>query len=314
MRIKAKTLPRNYRASIAAGFCLAGIAVDTAWAADTPDCNLTVLAGLDMRTLADGRISIPVKANGQDLFLMVDTGGSQSTISPPIAAKMQLPLRVSSIKLATIGDMAGHLATFKDFSLASLSTHNISFFVQPPGWSGVGSIASDLLRGYDVDFDFAGSKFNLISPRHCPGKVVYWTKDSAVAIVPLMVDGNSGHIRIPVTLDGKKMEATIDTGADNSVMSAAAASSYLNLDEQSPGMKAENAIINGVAMKQYRYAFKSLGFEGIAVSNPDVVILPNQDMRYLGSDIILGVDILRQLHMYIAYKEGKLYLSSATAH
>ena len=107
------------------------------------------------------------------------------------------------------------------------------------------------------------------------GKVVYWTKDPAVAIVPMMIESDytDGHIRIPVLVDGKKMEATIDTGSDDSLMSMAAAGRYLGINEQSAGMKVEDVAVNGGAtLKRYRYPFKSLDFVGIsAVSNPNIV-------------------------------------------
>ncbi|HEX9159365.1 MAG TPA: hypothetical protein VF835_03980, partial [Rhizomicrobium sp.] len=34
---------------------------------------------------------------------------------------------------------------------------------------------------------------------------------------------------------------------------------------------------------------------------------------YLGARLYLGMDVLRQLHLYIAYKERNLYVSAASA-
>jgi predicted aspartyl protease len=299
--------------SVSAGFVLLAA---VAGPAQAQDCSLKPVASLDMRTTTDGGISIPVKVQGQEFYFLVDTAGVESLISPKIVDKFQLPQRTAPTKIFFFGEtVVGHVATVQDFSVGGLSAHGISFYVQPAGWATAGMIAPDLLRRYDVDLDFAGGKFNLISQDHCRGKVVYWTKDPAVALVPMMVDSeNTGHIRIPVLLDGKKMEATVDTGADTSVMSMAAAGRYLGINEQSPGIKEEDSVVNGITTKQYRYPFKSLDFQGIAVTNPDIVIFPDSHMRNLGSDIILGVGIMRQLHMYIAYKESKMYLTAATAH
>jgi predicted aspartyl protease len=285
--------------------------------AQAEDCSLKPVASLDIRTTTDGGVSIPVKVQGQDFYFLVDTAGVESMISPGIVDKFQFPQRPTPTKFFFVGGATiDHVAIIQDFSIGGLSAHDISFYVLPTAMQELGgTIAPDLLRRYDVDLDFAGGKFNLISQDHCRGKVVYWTKDPAVAIVPMMVDGErTGHIRIPILIDSKKMEATIDTGSETSLMSMAAATRYLGFNEQSPGMKEEDSVVNGITTKQYRYPFKSLDFQGIAVSNPNIVIFPDSDMRNLGSDIILGVGILRQLHMYIAYKEGKMYLTSATAH
>ena len=64
-------------------------------------------------------------------------------------------------------------------------------------------------------------------------------------------------------------------------------------------------------------------FTGVAVSNPQLVVMPDLIRRRLSNaisgeeshmpDIILGMDILRHLHVYVAYKERKLYISPADA-
>jgi hypothetical protein len=64
--------------------------------------------------------------------------------------------------------------------------------------------------------------------------------------------------------------------------------------------------------KKYDYPFKLLDFNGIAVSNPRLQIVSD---GYLpkGIDMLVGVSILRRLHLYIAYGEEKLYITPAGA-
>ena len=69
----------------------------------------------------------------------------------------------------------------------------------------------DLLHNYDVDLDIDAGKFKLFSQDHCPGKVVYWPA-STVTVVPIRVV-RSGHIIVPVVLDGHAIDALLDTGA-----------------------------------------------------------------------------------------------------
>jgi hypothetical protein len=81
----------------------------------------------------------------------------------------------------------------------------------------------------------------------------------------------------------------------------------------------------------YRYTFKSLSMDSIAVTNPAFVILPDlaeqqirSEMGKLADDpqyglgqlprLVIGMDVLRKLHLYIAYKEHMLYVTGATAH
>jgi hypothetical protein len=58
-----------------------------------------------------------------------------------------------------------------------------------------------------------------------------------------------------------------------------------------------------------------LSFNGIAVSNPQIELMPQSNFN-LGREhdnIGLGMSVLRQLHMYVAYDEGVVYLTGAEA-
>src|SRR5207244_2627656 len=92
------------------------------------------------------------------------------------------------------------------FTLGQLSAPHIDFIVTPSGTLQghdprvAGVLAPDILLNYDVDIDFGADKLNLLSPKHCPGKVIYWPA-LTIAVVPMNVV-TSGHIVIPVKLDG----------------------------------------------------------------------------------------------------------------
>jgi hypothetical protein len=51
------------------------------------------------------------------------------------------------------------------------------------------------------------------------------------------------------------------------------------------------------------------------VKNPAFVLMPQSVAKVRGlPDMIIGIGILRQLHLYIAYRERKLYATPASAH
>ncbi|HXL98647.1 MAG TPA: hypothetical protein VN932_01870 [Rhizomicrobium sp.] len=83
---------------------------------------------------------------------------------------------------------------------------------------------------------------------------------------------------------------------------------------------------------RYQYRFKRLALSGIAVKNPLIDLVPDaigeasqRDLDdeklqgYQGKEAIhtpnlmVGLDVLRHLHLYIAYKEGKIYATAADA-
>jgi hypothetical protein len=67
-----------------------------------------------------------------------------------------------------------------------------------------------------------------------------------------------------------------------------------------------------------RYSFKTLTLQDVTVNNPDIILVPNDKSQVMGgyrqTNLILGMGILRQLHLYIAYKEHTIYATAASAH
>jgi hypothetical protein len=105
-----------------------------------------------------------------------------------------------------------------------------------------------------------------------------------------------------------------------------------NLENTSGGMEPIPGMAPG-SLEQFRYRFKSLSIGGLTINNPLIYILPNLAQQrfhhnHLGMadldpqyaprldspDVILGMDVISKLHLYISYKEQKIYLTSADAH
>jgi len=299
--------------SAAAGFVLAGLIAllsgGPTMAQQGQDCRVRPLAELDMQTLPDGRVTIPVQLDGRDYRLLVSTGGYVNTLSEHVVKEGNYhPIRGVAMLRGMGTRELDRVLTVKDFAMGNAHGRDFGFFVDDfESLLADGTLAPEILGAYDVDFDFAHSKLNLISPDHCPGKVVYWANDAAV--VPIEIKDRT-HIRIPVTIDGREIMATVDTGAPTSFITMRAARRYLDLDEKNPALKLRGNIpINGMVGPVYNYPFKSLSFGGVVVNNPHIEM--GADKLWNGEDLLLGIGILRQLHLYIAYKEKKMYITPA---
>jgi len=279
-------------------------------AQQTPDCRLLPKAMLEMQTMPDGRVTIPVQVDGHDYRLMVDTGGYINTLSPQLVKEQGYESQRSPGELRGMGTMRlDHYVTVKDFAIGRSHGKNFKFYVDDFNDAFEdGTLAPQVLGAYDVDLDFAHGKLNLISPDHCPGQVTYWTKFSAT-VIPIQIQGLT-HIRIPVTIDGKEIMAVVDTGASTSYITMRAAKRYLKIDEKDPALKLRGNIpVNGMVGPVYNYPFESLNFGDIKVSHPRIQIV--EDKVWDQTDLLLGIGILRQLHIYIAYKEKKMYITPA---
>lgn len=168
------------------------------------------------------------------------------------------------------------------------------------------------MANFDLDFDFANAKLSLFSKDHCDGKVVYWTHEPTSKIS--FTKDAFYHISIHVQLDGHDVKGIVDTGAERSVMSLETAEDLFDLRDDAAELKHVPGP-NGTKNARH-YPFKQLSFADVIVSNPDLTLVPDHEagMGPNAPDLIIGMGILRQLHLYIAYGEKNIYVSAASAH
>lgn len=282
-------------------------------AADAPACTLDRLTSLDLSPLGPLN-SVQAQLNGRNMFLVVDTGGAISMLKASSAAQLGLPVRRStSVKLLDVyGNKIDQYIVVDELGLGPLKGKKISFMIMPNAMASPfmdGLLGPDLLSGFDVEFDFAKKQLNLYSPKHCPGQVVYWTTDPYAAI-PLRLD-QAHHILTHLELDGHKVETYIDTGASESFIPINVARRLFNWKTDPPELQVRTARINNTETRLYSYPFKTLSLEGVTVFNPQIKI--GEEILKGQSRLVLGMNILKQLHIYIAYKEQKLYATARDA-
>lgn len=306
--------------SILSPMCLAivalgGFAHQAAFAADEA-CHLARAATLDMTTDPSGGQLVPLTISGRTVNLLVDTGGIDSTLTRRIVDSLKL--RVAPLTRGSVimfgGYRMDHFAVGHEIDLGGLKAPYKDFIIMPDGHlpDGVdGTLAPDVLRAYDDEFDFAGAKLNLFLPNHCLMNMAYWTKSEHAEIV--LEQDHDGHISFLVELDGKKIRATLDTGSSRSVLNLEEAEEQFGFKEGDARLKTLSKTDNG---HTYKFPFKTLNFSGVSVADPDMELISGRDegMPVGGPKLILGMGVLRQLHMYIAYAEQKLYVTSASAH
>ncbi len=296
------------------------------------ECRLERVASLAM-TQAPPGLLVPVKINGHAKFMIVDTGAPLSAVDPQIASGLRLATR--RIRQGTMFTSRGRsfteMATIFELRMGTMRAADLKFLVYPKRLSGSGDIAgflgADFLRHYDVEFDFRANRLNLFSQNHCPGKVIYWPADT-VAVVPMRISG-SGHIIVPVTLEGRALNALFDTGAFATILALETAEKEFGLTPGSPDTPEATSSPRS-AVPYYEHVFRDLTLEGISIKNPTVFIRADLMRRGMAkwtstgtrigsagtsggaTSLILGMNELRGLHILISYKEQKLYITSAT--
>jgi len=300
-------------------------------AARADDCGpLKQLNTVDL-VAGPNRALVPVSINGIPKLFLLDTGGDVSQINGEVADELKLVQHDANVKLL---DMYGHASSkmvrIEKFTIGRQNGEYINMAIDPDPNFGVGTryvgiFAPDLMGNYDVEIDFGTYKMNYFSSDHCEGHVVYWPH-AALAVTPMTF--HRRHIRLSVKVDGKDLMAEIDTGATNTTMMAGAAKRLFDIVPETPG----NVPLNSQGMAAaFGRIFSTLDFEGVAVKNPHIIIVPdligtkdpNNGMRTDTrakmvddiedrADMLIGMDVLKKLRLYIAFGENKLYISEAS--
>ena len=299
--------------------------------ASAADCGPLQQLNSVQLVVGPNRALVPVSINGIPKLFLLDTGGDVSQINGDVADELKLTKQDSNLHML---DLYGHASTkmvrIDKFTVGRLQGENVNMAIHPDpnfgkGTRFIGLFGPDLMGRYDVDIDFGTYKMNYFSPDHCAGHVVYWPH-AALSVTPMTF--HKRHIQLPVQVDGKRLIAEIDTGATNTAMMAEVAKRVFDITPESPGNVALNA---GGMAAAFGRVFSSLDFEGVAVKNPHITILPDlmgskdpdNDFR-TGSrvkrvddledrpDMLIGMDVLKKLHLYIAFDERKLYISEAS--
>jgi predicted aspartyl protease len=287
-------------------------AAQSAW---PKECKLHRLASFPMR--AHGlAFTIPIKINGVEKKFLIDTGGYASTINEDVAGQLGIPLHkiwgVQHIDIA--GKSAQNFVTVDSFEIAGFKGKNFSFVANAAGGDYFdGTIAPDFLRAFDVELDFANETMTLFKPHECAGRAVYWT--SAYLSLPMRIT-DSGHIRVKAALDGKELDAVLDTGASRSLMALTVAGRMFDLKPGGEVTKAESITgATGSSLESYSYAFKALSLGEITLNHPKIALYDGSDALHSeGAELILGMSELRFLHLYLAYHERELYVSVGEKH
>ena len=278
--------------------------------AGAEECTLRRVAALPMTDMESGSPVVSIPVDDQPRKLLLDTGGFGSVLDPALAERYrsrQSPV-VGSLGLS--GVLLNRLVTVPSLQIGAARFRNVDFFVAPKGYLAVdGTLGANWLQLFDVEIDPINNVASLFAQRHCSQQVAYWPHRDLTEL-PVHIDRVQKQITVPVTLDGRQVNALIDTGSSESYLNMRVAERQFDLSPESPGMQPTEIGIarDGAAQRSYRYQFKSLEMGDIVFKNPWLTLAP---MAGGQADMVLGMRHLRGLHLFFAYGVKKLYVTTA---
>ncbi len=219
---------------LAAGLPLSAHAADP--------CHVGIIAELPV-TMTGLSPRVKVQINGRDAVFVADSGAWFSTISPGSAAEYALKLqplppwfRMSGVG----GSVIPQLAVVKAFTIAGVTIPKVQFVVGGSEFGSVGLLGQNVLALADAEFDLAHSTIRLMRSRNCGGgsNLAYWVKPGDVYSVATTEPQPSErpHIVVPISVNGVRLRALLDTGAGTSFMATRAAG-RIGLKPDRPGVR-----------------------------------------------------------------------------
>ena len=269
--------------------------------------------------VSSGALPAKIAGTGAVAFAMsTKTGGASSEL--PGGASIDAPKAAEIYNAA--GTRFGAAALVRDLQFGAMKNADVALQVTdfpPKGTAGL--LNGALFDRYDIDLNFHASRFDMFSSNHCPGQVLYWRAPGVAALSMLYRDN---RITVHVSVDGRDLTAAIDTGSSRSEMKMDAATRFFGIGPDSPGVILKQPAA-ARDRDRYSYEFKALSFGPVAVRNPHLLLTrdilvrganPNAPTgslirgRIAGEpDMVIGTDLLKLLHVYIAFGERMLYVT-----
>jgi tetratricopeptide (TPR) repeat protein len=278
-------------------------------------CSIGKMADIPV-TMRGLRALVPVKFNGADATLAVDSGAFYSLLAPASAAEYHLkvgPTPVIRMIRGVNGYASVGLTTINDFSIANIPIPHLQFLVggTEVGAGAAGLLGQNVLGIGDVEYDFANGALRLMKPVGCDSNSVlaYWAQASAIpyGVIELEEYGLVRHTIGTIYINGVKIRAIFDTGAPTSILKLSAAK-RAGVTPDSPGVVAAG-YSTGVGTRGEQnwignFASVKLGTEEVKNTRLRFGEIELQD-----SDMLIGADFFLSHHIYVANGQHRLYFT-----
>ena len=258
---------------------------------------------------------VMARIDGASAPLILDTGAEETVLTAAAAARLGLKGHYeypSSLRSVSGGVATGQArvksltvggTTVKDFILlvGSLTLPSVAG-MQPDGLLG-----GDFLSDFDVDLDLADGRLAFYRSGCAPARPPWRSASTAIHANRSLV----GRLFFPVTLDGHKLFAFIDTGAQVSTIDTAAARRLgLSKAAIAGGPAATLRGVSAAKVQAHAHRFARLQIGGDTVREPVMIVAP---LNLPDADIVLGLDFLRGRRVWFSYPTQRIFLGSPRA-
>jgi predicted aspartyl protease len=273
-------------------------------------CGTRLLGSITVET-PNSQPIITLSGNGHPITLILDTGAQRTLLTP--AAAVRIGAQTPRVEFQPqMRGIAGTMAT-REVELSSFTAGSV---VMPWRRALVATAASlntpldgllgaDTLSDFDIDLDLPRHRLMFYEKQSCPSAAPPWAASSGEIDTGR---SRADHLFFPVHLDGQRVFAIIDTGAQLTTLAASTARALGVTEEilaRDRAITARGAV--GEQLNSHIHRFSRLEVGREIVRDPELVVA---DLKLRDADIVLGVDFLSTRRLWLSYGSMRLFLSS----
>jgi predicted aspartyl protease len=284
-------------------------------AEDTPPkCTYVEVGSLPIRYVGESLVpAVDGTINGTPATMLIDTGSDQTHMTMNAATRRDLTLHMTGRWVDGIGGFSRlYSARLKDFSIGPAHAGRrpeltvIGSTTFTPAFDAI--VGAPFLLQTDLELDLRAKRMKFYRPLECRKTELLLWQENTVVLPFESSNSNSPNPHFTVLVNGKEMDALIDSGAHRSFMMLNAAKKA-GIDVNGPGaVRMRDA--GGVGSDRAPHwiaPVKTLQLGEETISNVELGIIDSQGAR--PADLYLGQDFLRTHRVLFAMSQEKLYIA-----
>jgi predicted aspartyl protease len=258
---------------------------------------------------------VNLTVNGAPATFLLDTGAERTIMTAAAAQRLgveshyEYPRRMRSLD----GAVSSGDARLRSLGLGGTALADFRVLVGSVSLPGPtdkpldGLLGADFFSSFEMDLDIAHSRLTLYERLPCAIAAPPWTLPYTTMSVNRSLHD---HLFFPVSLDGHKLAAFIDTGAEVSALDIAAALALgvtgAALDHD-PVANLRGAGSEVVKSRRHRFGRLEIGGETL---RDQVIAVTN--LRLQDADLVLGIDFLRSRRVWLSYGSHQIFFGHPT--
>ena len=277
-------------------------------AAEPENCTIQRRASLPL--VLAGLPTVTATINGRPARLILDTGAESSIIGVAAAKRLGVTTQYDfarSMRGISQAMQTGD-ARLDSMTLGGATLNYPRVLVGPIALTGGGLdadglLGASLLSEFDLDIDLPNRRLDLYTRTDCPGLRPPWGGRVATLETTRSL---SSHPFFPVVVNGRDLSASLDSGAQRTVITVnAARRAGIGADTRVPGVEVRARGAAGETLPAQIHALRDMRVAGVPVRTPVMVTalaLPND------IDALLGADFLMTHRVWLSYGSRKLFV------